>query len=234
MRQWRGYEMPSYNDAINSLNQCYESIILLKESLQKLMNSNLPKPQKDEMQGLFEKQLEGLERAKKAELEKLVIFPPHKDKHFHALPNFEIDGTYDKSVFIMTKFPDDQNPKPIDLELKKIIQEVRDAVTAKGFIPRLAYDKRYHPNLWDNVEMYLLGCKYGIAIVENKYQHELNPNVTMEWGWMRGMDRNVLFLVENSFDLARADISGLIQDRFAWNNPSADIIRAIDSWLQGN
>jgi len=223
--------MPSYNDIINSLNQYYDGMIVLKENLQTYLNSNLPKPQKDEMQGLVEKQLQGLECSKRTELEKLVTFPPHKDKHFQGLSNFEIDGTYERSVFIMTKFPNDQNPQLIDAELKTIIQAVRDVVKASGYIPRLAYDKRFHPNLWDNVEMYLLGCKRGVAIVENKYQNELNPNVTMEWGWMRGMNRDVLYLVENTFDLTRADIAGLIQDRFAWENPEADIKRAVKNWL---
>jgi hypothetical protein len=223
--------MPSFNDAVTSLDQYYDSIIDLKENLQKHMNSNLPKSQKDEIQGLIEKQLEALERFKRNALEDLVTFPPHKVKHFPALPTFLNDGAFDKSVFIMTKFPNDQNPQQIDTELKKVIQSVRDAISEQGYIPRLALDKRFHPGLWDNVEMYLLGCKRGVAIVENKYQDELNPNVTMEWGWMRGMDRDVLYLVENTFDKSRADLSGLIQDQFAWGNPEAAIKQAVKNWL---
>jgi hypothetical protein len=119
--------------------------------------------------------------------------------------------------------------------LENIIDCVSKTVTANGFIPRIALGgKRYHQGLWDNVEMFLLGCKRGIAIVESKYQNELNPNVTMEWGWMRGMDRDVLYLVENTFDLARADLSGLIQDRFEWRNPEGGIENAVNNWLAGN
>jgi hypothetical protein len=223
--------MPSFKDALSALDQYYDRIIRLKEDLQKHMNANLPKPQKDEIQGLIEKQLEALERYKCNLLEELVTYPPHMQKHFQKLSDFQADGAYDKSVFIMTKYPVDQNPQPIDLELKKVIQTVQAAISDKGFIPRLAIDKRYHPELWNNVELYLLGCKYGVAIVENKYLDELNPNVAMEWGWMRGMDKNVLYLVEKTFDLERADLSGLIQDRFTWENPDAEIRGAIHGWL---
>ena len=46
------------------------------------------------------------------------------------------------------------------------------------------------------------------AMVEDKYAPELNPNVAMEWGWMRGLGRRVLYLVEQTFTKKRADWSG--------------------------
>ena len=85
--------------------------------------------------------------------------------------------------------------------------------------------------LWKNVEFYLLACSRGIAIVESKHTAELNPNVTMEWGWMRGTDRPVLFLVEQTFDKSRADLSGLIQELFDWNNPEPGIESAVKKFL---
>jgi hypothetical protein len=53
----------------------------------------------------------------------------------------------------------------------------------------------------------------------------------MEWGWMRGVDRTVLFLVEKSFDKNRADLSGLISAPFDWDNPEADIESAVKNFL---
>ncbi len=227
--------MPTLKETIDLLDYYHNSIVEQQEYLQSKMASNIiPKPQKDEIQSQVEKQIETLERFKQNALEDLVNFPPHHARHFLQLAEFQKGGIYDKSVFIMTKFPNGKNPKPIDEELKKIIQCVRDAVTENGFVPRIALDKKFHPGLWDNVEMYLLGCKRGVAIVENKYLNELNPNVTMEWGWMRGMDKDVLYLVENTFDLARADITGLIQDTFSWENPETDIKQAVKTWLKGD
>jgi hypothetical protein len=37
----------------------------------------------------------------------------------------------------------------------------------------------------------------------------------MEWGWMRGMGRDVLYLVEKDFKKQRADRGGLI-DQSKW------------------
>jgi len=132
----------------------------------------------------------------------------------------------------MTKFPDPKKPAPVDAQLTAVIQAVRDAVQSCGYVPRIASDGQYHPMLWDNVELYLLGCQRGIAIVEDKYLPELNPNVAMEWGWMRGMGRNVLYLVENDFKRERADWGGLIQSPFDWTNPGPDIKAGVEAWLK--
>jgi|SRR5271166_3956316 len=61
------------------------------------------------------------------------------------------------------------------------------------------------------------------ALVEDKYLPELNPNVAMEWGWMRGMGRNVLYLVDKDFSKQRADWGGLIESSFEWANPGTNI-----------
>jgi len=104
-------------------------------------------------------------------------------------------------------------------------------VNACGYTPRIAKRTTYHDWLWDNVELYLLACSRGIAIVEDKYRPELNPNVAMEWGWMRAMGKPVLFLAEQSFAHGRADWDGLIKHRFDWLDPARGTKEAIESWL---
>jgi hypothetical protein len=65
------------------------------------------------------------------------------------------------------------------------------------------------------------------AIIEDTYRKELNPNVAMEWGWMRGMGKEVIFLLEKIFSSHRADWKGLITDEFDWNNPAVTVTSAI-------
>jgi len=77
------------------------------------------------------------------------------------------------------------------------------------------------------MELYLLGCARGVAIVEGKYLPELNPNVALEWGWMTGMGREVLFLRESSFKHDRADWGGLLSSSFEWDNCEPAISTAI-------
>ena len=127
--------------------------------------------------------------------------------------------------------------------MKKLIAEAGGDAESFGILGRIYKDRyalsRQQEDLDTAITYYkqgfekqpLFGCRRGIAIVESKYRQELNPNVTMEWGWMRGMGKDVLYLVEGTFDLARADISGLLQDRFLWEAPEADISKAINQWL---
>jgi hypothetical protein len=164
-------------------------------------------------------------------LQQTVDFPPRHRRHFDVLKDFWAEGSYEKSVFIMSKFPDDVRA-PRDIELERVLQATSNAVSAAGFEPRIAQDpKRYHGALWDNVELYLLGCRQGVAIVEDRHTQELNPNVAMEWGWMRGMGKPVLFLVEERFARTRADWHGLIEDTFRWEAPEDSIRPVIHSWL---
>jgi hypothetical protein len=223
--------MPELKETLSTLEFYTKRISRLKEDLQECLNSPLPKSRKDELQVQIEQNIQSVENGKLEELNKLINFPPHHSRHFSLSENFATGGSYDKSVFIMTKFPDNVNPQPIDVELSNIIQFVKDAITQSGYIPRIASEKKYHPILWDNVELFLFGCSKGVAIVESKYKQELNPNVTMEWGWMRGMGKDILYLAEQTFDLARADIGGLIEDKFKWEDPKKEINTAIKKWL---
>jgi hypothetical protein len=132
----------------------------------------------------------------------------------------------------MTKFP--EGTAPLDAQLQAVIDAVKAAVQQCGHVPRLASDATFHPLLWDNVELYLLGSRRAVAILESKYKPELNPNVAMEWGWMRGMGRDILPLVENDFAYQRADWGGLVEHRFAWADPVVSIGNAVKAWLTGS
>jgi len=118
-----------------------------------------------------------------------------------------------------------------DAELQQVIDTVADAVRASGFVPRIASARDYHGLLWDNVELYLLGCSRGVVILEDRYLPELNPNVAMEWGWMRAATKPILVLAEEKFDKNRADFTGLIQYTFDWANPKPGISDAVTKFL---
>jgi hypothetical protein len=165
-------------------------------------------------------------------LRETVTFPPHHIRHFALLDKFWARGTYDQSVFLMTKFPDAENGAAKDAALDRVLKAVERAVRKNGYIPRIASDGDYHAMLWDNVELHLIGCRQGIAIVEDKYLEELNPNVAMEWGWMRAMGKSVLFLVEKSFTHARADVVGMSFGKFDWDKPGPGIGQAIAKWAK--
>src|SRR5262249_39999482 len=136
---------------------------------------------------------------------------------------------YERSVFIMTKFPDGKEPN--DVALDAVIGAVKAAITEANMVPRIA-EYAYHDWLWDNVELFLMGCSRGVAIVEDRYRSEFNPNVALEWGWMKGMGKKVFFLMEETFAHSRADWQGLLSKTFSWGAPDAGVKQAILTWLR--
>ena len=169
-------------------------------------------------------------RAEMDELVKLLLrVPPWHSRHRTALGPFFKDGDFESSVFVMTKFPEGDGE--LDQQLKGIIDTVRNGQAERGMRARLASGARFHDWLWDEVEIHLLGCATGIAIVEDRYRPELNPNVAMEWGWMRAMGKRVLFLREQGFAHGRADLGGLRAWDFDWNVPGPGISAALTEWF---
>jgi hypothetical protein len=162
-------------------------------------------------------------------LERYAREPERFVRHFNHLAEFHKGGSFEDSVFIMTKFPDSKYECANELQV--VIDTVWQGVKKRGYVPRLASAANYQRWLWDNVELFLVGCARGIAIVEDKHMPELNPNVAMEWGWMTGMGKTVLFLREEGFSHDRADWSGLINEPFAWDMPLSGIEAALDKFL---
>jgi hypothetical protein len=199
-----------------------------------LRDAEKSKAFRDEYDASLAKELERIRRDKQSRLDDLVRYPPFHDRHFSKIEPFHdaAKGSFEKCVFIMTKFPEGATAQ--DLQLKTVISAVEASVIESGYVPRLASElPPFHPLLWDNVELYLLGSSRGVAILESKYKPELNPNVAMEWGWMRGMGRQILPLVEKDFGYRRADWGGLIESVFEWSNPEASVKKAVKDWLSG-
>ena len=206
----------------------------LQQELGQLSNSGLSQGLEDEQRNELELRMKASRERFRQMVEETVRFPPYHARHLQLLNGFWQKGTYDKSVFIMTKFPPDPgDPAETadDQQLRKVIQTVSDSITAAGWTPRIASEQAFHPALWDNVELFLLACSRGVAIVEDRCRPELNPNVAMEWGWMRGMGKRILFLVESKFNHLRADWNGLIRSDFTWETPDLHVPTEIKKFL---
>ncbi len=203
------------------------------ENISMRTRNNLTKPS----QSLAEQYNDGIAQTRaeiKNILHELILYPPHHIRHYDKRGEFHSIADYEESIFIMTKFPREITDKEYgeeDKSLTNIVETVRSSVKECKHCPRLASDHEYHDYIWDNVELYLICCSKGIAIVEDRYRPELNPNVAMEWGWMRAMGKNVLYLMEETFQHDRADWRGLDPKPFSWESPKAQIDQAIEKWL---
>jgi len=214
--------MRSYEDALKYVVLQSQDIAKRRRERKDYLNSDLNAADKAEKLERIDEQIKQLESDRMAALCDLVTFPPDFLPYKPSLAAFWKQTPAARSVFIMTKYPDGADPQ-LDQQLQTVIDTVVAAVTARGYHPHLAIAKKLHPNVWENVECHMLGCARGIAIVEDKFNPKLNPNVAMEWGWMRAMRRPVTYLVEKGVTVVPADVAGLIQSRFDWLDPQADI-----------
>jgi len=141
---------------------------------------------------------------------------------------FKENPNFSKNVFIMMKF-DSKNQ-----QLNNVETEIRSTLTKNGFNPLRADDKVY-PNdrdLWDNVCVYMLCCNQGIAVLENKSKMEFNPNVGIEYGFMRALNKKTLLLADKNFPKDRADIVGKLRSTFSIEKPTQTIKNPLEKWIK--
>jgi tetratricopeptide (TPR) repeat protein/nucleoside 2-deoxyribosyltransferase len=129
-----------------------------------------------------------------------------------------------RNVFIMT---------PYDKAVAKVLEALEDALREAGLNPLRADGKNYlkDRNLWHNVCVYMLCCGSGIAVLENQARREFNPNVALEYGFMRALDKRVLLLTEKNFKAIRADIGGVVRESFDARRPNS-VATAVGRWLR--
>jgi hypothetical protein len=224
--------MRTFEDALNLLTVLSKDVVRLERAHKEILNSSLQAADKADRADRIAADIATRRQERIRVLEDLVTFPPRHLQYAALVDQFWKVAPNGKSVFIMTKYPDGIDPAK-DAQLKRVIDAVTNAVEECGFIPQLANNKKWHPNLWENLELYMLACSRGIAVVEGQFNERLNPNVAMEWGWLRGMGRPVLYLVETQVEVIPPDVSGLLKDRFDWNNPEPAIRKAVFLELTG-
>jgi len=225
--------MPTIKETVSELEQWFLQIQGIKNVKDSLRRESFREEERFESrQRDLEKEIQRCRQEMVAVIEEFDRMPErHSLSYANSLKQFWQDGKFDESVFIMTKYPSANDKVKPATELQNVIDLVTKGIENRGCKPRIASANVLHPWLWGNVELCLVGCQRGVAIIEDKYLPELNPNVAMEWGWMKGMGRDVLFLREESFQHERADWKGLVDFTFAWANPAPGVNAALDKFL---
>lgn len=140
---------------------------------------------------------------------------------------FQVNGDYNRNVFIMTRF------SPGNRLLETLDTTIRDVLRSHGLNPLRADDRMFmrDRNLWNNVCVYMHCSKYGIAILEDRVANEFNPNVALEYGFMRALNKPVLLLADEGFRNLRADVIGTLRENFDITNIEGTISAPITRWL---
>jgi hypothetical protein len=135
---------------------------------------------------------------------------------------------YDKNVFLMTRFDNSSS------YLRDLDHELRTALRSKGFNPVRADDRTIvsDRNLWNNVCVYMICCSKGVAILEDRGVNEFNPNVGIEYGFMRALNKAVLLLADVGFRNLRADVIGTLRETFDLMDIAGTVPPAVERWVR--
>jgi hypothetical protein len=130
----------------------------------------------------------------------------------------------DKNVFIMMRFVDTK-------QFTDLHSAITTALSAHGLHGVRADDREYHPDLWSNVETYMLGCSHGIAVFEDFEVRGHNPNVALELGFMRARHKRCLILKERTLPSVPTDVVGALYKAFDKFNIGPTVKAQVDRWI---
>jgi hypothetical protein len=151
--------------------------------------------------------------------------------HEHLQPlldAFEHDHPdVDNNVFIAMRFR--SGP-----QFEEIHQAIKTGLAVYGLKGLRADDKTYPPDgdLWANISVYLIGCKFGVCVFEEIDEREFNPNVPLEYGFMRAINRQVLLLKDKRMPRLPTDMTGKIYRTFDSYQITSTIHEQIRSWAE--
>jgi hypothetical protein len=131
----------------------------------------------------------------------------------------------DKTAFIMMQFADTSAHTGIEGALKATL-------TKYGFTGLLARDKEYNEDLYANIQTYMHGCGFGIAVFDRIEQEMFNPNISLEVGYMLGLKKRVLLLKDKSLKSLHADLVGKLYKPFDVLNPAGTIPAQMEQWME--
>ena len=136
------------------------------------------------------------------------------------------DFPYTRSnVFLMMRFQKTKQHKKIS--------DVISSVLAKYSLNQIRADsKQYHNELWANVKSCMDASDYGIAVFEQIDQRDINPNVSLELGYMLAQGKKCLLLKEKRVPALQSDLVGHLYHEFDSYDIEKTVIHEVRNWLR--
>lgn len=78
----------------------------------------------------------------------------------------------------------------------------------------------------------MMGCQFGVCIFEEIDEREFNPNVPLEYGFMRAMNRQVLLLKDIRMPKMPSDMTGKFYRNFDTYTITLTIQEQISQWAE--
>jgi len=112
-----------------------------------------------------------------------------------------------------------------------LVQGIRGALDHHGMIALRADDKQYHEDVYYNILTYIHGCRFGIAVFERIDANTFNPNVSLEIGYMKGLNKSVCLLKDKTLLVLHTDLVGKLYREFDTQDPYNTIPPVLYAWM---
>ena len=144
------------------------------------------------------------------------------------------NSNYDNSIFLMMPFKN-------DLNFRSLTKHIKETCANLGFKAFRVDDDGRQPYdiLWDNIVINMLSCRYGISVyvsessidkVADELKFFQNPNVALEYGFMKSRGKKVMVLKDKS-SITPSDLQGFLWKPFDIKNPDTSIPTVLNDWL---
>ena len=114
----------------------------------------------------------------------------------------------------------------------EIAETIRTTLAQYGIVGLRADDKEYHEDLFPNVQTYIYGCSFGIAVFERLQGEEFNPNVALEVGYMRALRKPVCLLRDSTLKTLPTDLVGKLYRTFDTQNVQGSLPGVLVKWME--
>jgi hypothetical protein len=113
-----------------------------------------------------------------------------------------------------------------------IAETIKDTLVSYNLEALRADDKEYHTDLLPNIQTYMHGCGFGIAVFERLESQEFNPNVALEVGYMLALGKPVCLLKDKTLTTLQPDLVGKLYRQFDPQRIKQTIKRELEKWLR--
>ncbi len=139
---------------------------------------------------------------------------------------------FDRNVFGMTRFPDDESEEPPD-PVRAALEIARSACAKHQLEFHLASDRSIEDDLWLNVAGHMWSSRYGIAFFEDvaEPKRRLNYNLTIEVGAMLMTGRRCALLKDDSIERLPTNLVGRIYKPVDLKKPET-VEKALHTWMR--
>ena len=113
----------------------------------------------------------------------------------------------------------------------KIISTIKNLLLEYNITVLRADDKEYSDDLFANIKTYMHCCEFGISIFERVTEDEFNPNVSLEVGYMMGLNKPVCLLKDKTLKSLQTDLAGKLYKPINLFKIEDTIKKHLNKWL---